>query len=60
MQRFKKILVFTDGGPRSRVALDRAAALAERNKAQLTALSVLESLPRELHCLMAAVHPSDL
>ncbi len=48
MQRFKNILVFTDGGPRSRVALERAAALAKSNKARLTALSVLESLPVEL------------
>ena len=60
MQRFKNILVFTDGDSRSRVAFERAVALAERNKAQLTALSVVESLPRELQQLIAAIHPSDL
>lgn len=60
MQRFKNILVYTDGDARSRVALDRAAVLAERNGAQLTALSVLESLPCELQRLIAAVHPADL
>ena len=60
MQRFKNILVFTDGGPRSRVALERAAALAESNKARLTALSVLESLPVELQRLIAAIHLADL
>ena len=34
MQRFKNILVFTDGDSRSRAVLERAAALATRNKAQ--------------------------
>jgi universal stress protein E len=60
MQRFKNILVFADGGPRGRAAIERAAALAERNRARLTALSVLESLPLELRRLIAAVHPADL
>ena len=60
MRRFKNILVFTDGDARSEVALDRGAALAERNGAQLTAVSVLESLPRELQRLSAAAHPADL
>ena len=32
MQRFKNILVVTDGGPRSRGALERAAALAEEKR----------------------------
>ncbi len=60
MQRFKNILMLTDGGRRSTAALERAAALAERNRAKLTVLSVLESLPRELQRMMAAVHPADL
>lgn len=60
MQPFKNILVFTDGDARSRVALDRAAALADENGAHLTALSILESLPCELQRLIAAVHPADL
>ena len=60
MQRFKRILVFNDGGPRGRVVLVRAAALAERNKARITLFSVLESLPRELQRLSAAIHPSEL
>lgn len=60
MQRFKNILVFTDGTTHSSVAVERAAALAEKNKARLTAVSVLEWLPRELQRMVAAVHPSDL
>ena len=60
MERFKNILVVTDGSPRSRGVLDRAAALAKKNGAQLTALSVLESLPRELLRLSVAVDPADL
>jgi nucleotide-binding universal stress UspA family protein len=60
MQRFKNILVFTDAGPSSKVVLERSAALAKRNGAQLTALSVLESLPRESQRLFGAVHPADL
>lgn len=57
---FKNILVFTDGAPRDRVALVRAAALAERHGARLTALSVLESLPCELQRLTIPIHPADL
>jgi universal stress protein E len=60
MQRFKNILVFTDGGPRSKAVLQRAVVLAQINKARLTALSVIESLPKELQQLIAAAHPSDL
>lgn len=60
MQRFKNILVFTDGDSRSRVVLERASALATRNKAHLTVLSVLESLPRELQRLGAAVDLTEL
>ena len=60
MQRFKNILVFTDGGPRGKAVLERAAVLAQENKARLTALSVIESLPYELQQLIAAAHPADL
>ena len=60
MQRFKSILVFTNSGPRVRVVLERAVALTKRNGAQLTALSVLESLPRELQRLSGLIHPADL
>ena len=60
MERFKNILVVTDGSPRSRGALDRAATLAEKNGAQLTALSILESLPRDLQRLGAVVDVADL
>ena len=60
MQRFKNILVFIDRGPHSKAVLQRAAVLAQINKAKLTALSVIESLPHELQQLIAAAHPSDL
>lgn len=60
MQRFRNILVLTDGSSRSRVAVERAATLAQISKARLTALSVLEGLPREWLQLTAAVHPADL
>ena len=54
------LVVSTDGSPRSRGALDRAATLAEENGAQLTALSILESLPRDLQRLGAVVDVADL
>ncbi|MEK7408049.1 MAG: universal stress protein [Acidobacteriota bacterium] len=60
MQRFKNILLVSDGEDRSRAGLERAAALAVRNQAQLTVVSVLESLPRESQRLIAAVHFADL
>jgi universal stress protein E len=60
MQRFRNILVYTEGDSRSRAVLKRATALATRNKAHLTVLSVLESLPRELQRLGAAVDLAEL
>jgi Universal stress protein family len=60
MQRFKNILVYTEGDSRSRAVLERASALATRNKARPTVLSVLESLPRELQRLGAAVDLAEL
>ena len=60
MRRFRNILLVTDGEDRSMTTLDRAAALAGRNQAQLTVVSVLESLPSELQRLMLAMHPEDL
>lgn len=60
MQRFKNIQLVTDCEDRSLAALERAVALAQRNQAQLTVISVRESLPRELQRLMLALHPEDL
>jgi nucleotide-binding universal stress UspA family protein len=48
MQRFKNILVYTEGDSCSRAVLGRASALATMNKAHLIVLGVFESLPREL------------
>ena len=60
MQRFKNILLVADGEEPNMTTLGRAIALAGRNQAQLTVVSVLESLPRELMRLIAALHPEDL
>ena len=60
MQRFKNILLVSDGEERNIAGLERAGALAGRNQAQLTVVSVVESLPLELQRLMAAVHAADL
>ena len=60
MQRFKNILLVTGGGSRSTRGLERAVALSVGNRAQLTVVSVLESLPRELRKMILALQPADL
>lgn len=59
MQRFKNILLVADGEDRSIATLERAVALAERNQAQLTVVSVLGSLPREMR-LITVLPAEDL
>jgi nucleotide-binding universal stress UspA family protein len=60
MRRFKNILLATDAEDRGGAGLERAVAFARRNQARLTAVSVLESLPRELQRLITAFQPADL
>ena len=45
MQRFKKILCVMEHGEASKPALERAAALAESNQAELIVFDVIPSLP---------------
>ena len=59
MQRFKKILLVSDeikGG----LALERAFALAKRNKAQLTVVAVVERLPRDYYMLITTMTSQEL
>lgn len=60
MKRFKDILFYTDGKADSRLALDRAVDLANRNHGRLTVVNVLEELPRELSRVAAAFPLEDL
>ncbi|HKJ72412.1 MAG TPA: universal stress protein [Gammaproteobacteria bacterium] len=45
MQQFKRILFFANPDAETETALERAAALAERNGAQLTLMDVLDPVP---------------
>ena len=60
MQRFKNILVVTDCDDRSFSAFERAVALALKNQAQLTVVTVLEPLPSELRRLTLTIDSEDL
>ena len=60
MKRFKSILLLTDDKQESRFALKRAVDLTQRNQARLTAVGVLQDLPRDLRRLAAAVPFEDL
>ena len=61
MKRFKNILFYSNGKMGSRIALNRAFDLAERNQGELTVVKVVEELPRELLRLAAAMpdHPNN-
>jgi nucleotide-binding universal stress UspA family protein len=60
MKRFKNILFCTDGRLGSRLALDRAVGLANRNQGRLTVLNVVEELPRELSQIAAGMPLENL
>lgn len=60
MQRFKKILLVTDGEERSIAGLERAAALAIRNQAQLTVVKTFNLLPSHLQRLVIPLQSEDL
>jgi len=60
MKRFKNILFCTDGRLGSRLALDRAVGLANRNQGRLTVLNVVEELPRELSRIAAGMPLENL
>ncbi len=60
MRRFKSILFFAEDTEASRLALERAVSLAQRNQGSLTVLGVLKTLPRELRRLTAALPWEDL
>jgi nucleotide-binding universal stress UspA family protein len=60
MKRFKNILLLSDGHAESRVALERAVALARTNEGRLTVVGVLQSLPRDLQLLSAAMPLGNL
>jgi len=59
MQQFKNILFFSDSALKQDDALLRVGALAKRNNARLTILSVIKVLPSELHLTMAGVELRD-
>ena len=60
MKRFKNILFHTDGQAGSKLALNRALELANRNQGRLTVVNVLEELPRELLRPAAAMPSQNL
>ncbi len=60
MQRFKNILLIYDGKNGGIAALNRAAILAKRNKAQLSVVDVMEELPRDLKITIPSMPDLDL
>jgi nucleotide-binding universal stress UspA family protein len=60
MQRFKNILFFSNPALKQDDALRRVSALAKQNNARLTILSVIKTLPSELHVTMAGVELNEL
>lgn len=52
MQRFKNILFFSNPTLNQDDAIRRAGALAKKNAARLTILSVIKALPNEMHVAM--------
>lgn len=60
MQRFQNILVLTGGEESAGRLLERAAALARRNRARLTVAGVVDALPRDMQPLVPAIDIGDL
>ena len=59
MQRFKKILLVYDE-VKGQLALERAFAIAKRNKAHLTVVEVVEKLSRDYYMLNTTMTSQDL
>jgi len=56
MKRFKNILLIADSKTNWKITLNRAAALAKKNRAKLIVAEVTESLPRDMQILLTAKH----
>ena len=59
MQRFKKILLVSDE-VKGRLALERAFALAKRNKAHLAVVEVVDKLSRDHYMLITTITSQEL
>ncbi len=59
MQRFKKILLVYDE-VKGQLALERAFAIAKRNKTHLTVVEVVGEIPRELYMSINVMTPEEL
>jgi len=60
VKRFKNILLHTHGETREKGALQRALALTKMNEAQLTVVSVVEELPRDMQVFVKSMPPDNL
>jgi universal stress protein E len=60
VKRFKNILFYSNGKMGSRIALNRAFDLAKQNQGELTVVTVVEELPRDLLRLAAAMPVAEL
>jgi universal stress protein E len=60
MQRFKNILLVIDGNTWSKEAFERASMLAKRDQARLTAIDVVEELPRGVRMQVKSMLSLDL
>lgn len=60
MQRFKNILCVLEHGEVSKLALERAVALAESNQADLTVIEVVPEVPIGAHVLDGGLDPEQL
>jgi len=60
VKRFNNILLLVNQGAGDKGILRRAASLAETNRAQLTVVTVIEELPRDMRMLVVAITPSEV
>ncbi|NIQ99684.1 MAG: hypothetical protein GTN78_05710, partial [Gemmatimonadales bacterium] len=60
VQLFSNILLLCHGDARDRPAIERAAALAQANRARLTVVEVIEELPRTVWKGISVVRPRQL
>ena len=60
MRRFKNVLFVADSNGNGVAGIERAAALAVENDANLSIVRVVESIPQELQFGVVAVTPSEL
>ncbi len=60
MKRFKNILLVFDPESSDRSTFRRATALAKKNQARLTVISVVDELPHDLRMLVAEISTQEL